>query len=237
MKKNKFLELQKHLGGSYEDAKIIADFINKLTPDWFEQYITDFFMQDQFWFHAVRNGGFNDKWIDVKAARTNEDWSRTFLIVQCKKWEAYHIKENDLAMFYGKVVDTARTHDCKIIFVATTWFTIWAKEFCEQKKIDYVDYKWLLEFNLEFPLDAWIKQMQHRSDKENYLEAFKSEEDRYTHGVPKLNQYVPKYWKFRKWKSPQEQGSGISEYNAMKLLFLAAGIFVWFCIFVFSIYR
>ncbi len=33
MRKEKFLEMQKHLGGSYEDAKIIADFINELTPD------------------------------------------------------------------------------------------------------------------------------------------------------------------------------------------------------------
>jgi hypothetical protein len=33
MKKERFLALQKHLGGSYTDAKIIANFINKLTPE------------------------------------------------------------------------------------------------------------------------------------------------------------------------------------------------------------
>lgn len=218
--------MQKHLGGSYEDAKIIADFINKLTPDWFEQYITDFFKQEQFWFHTVRNWGMDDKWIDIKAARTNQDWSRTFLIVQCKKWEAYHIKENDIAMFYGKVVDTARTHDCKIIFVATTWFTIWAKEFCEQKKIDYVDYKWLLEFNSEFPLDAWVNQMQSHSDKTKYLEEYKPEESKQISYASNINRYVPKFGKSKKWNSSKKQGNHALDNSTMKLLFSIIVLFV-----------
>jgi len=73
MKKEKFLEMQKHLGGSFDDAKVIANFINRLSPEGFEQYIADFFKQESYGFHTIRNGGMNDKGIDVKAARTNAD--------------------------------------------------------------------------------------------------------------------------------------------------------------------
>lgn len=223
MKREKFLELQKFLW-SYDNAKIVANFIDSLTPEGFEQYVTDFFKQSSYWFSAYRNGWFKDQWIDVKAVRLNSDGSRTYLIVQCKKWESYHITEWEVAKFYWKVVDVAREHDCKLIFVATTWLTPNAKAFCDQKGIDYVDYRQLLEFDSEYPLESWKREIRNRSDSAKFLVEWKpsinpilwkslksSVVDKSTYVPPKPysnNTNIPtnwvKYWEMNVSKKPKK---------------------------------
>ncbi|MDD2745129.1 MAG: restriction endonuclease [Candidatus Gracilibacteria bacterium] len=163
----------KSSGYSYQDTQIIASFIDRLKPDGFEQYVTDFFKQPKYGFSAYRIGGMNDKGIDVKAIRRNEDGTETYLIVQCKKWEALDIHKSHVAEFYGDVADIRHKHDCKLIFISTIRMTQPAKDFCDEHIIDYVDCNELLKFNAEYPLQDWIKQMRYYSDSDKYLNPWK----------------------------------------------------------------
>jgi hypothetical protein len=44
-----------------------------------------------------------------------------------------------------------------------------------------VDYRGLLEFNSEYPLDAWITQMQKNSDSSRYLAEYPLNETQTSH--------------------------------------------------------
>lgn len=164
MRDDWFEKLVSYLHGDYWKAKIICNFIEDLTPKGFEHYIADYYERIH-WFVTGVNGGMNDKGIDVKGGRKSEDGETEYLIVQCKKWnwwpkgqkDKYYIGENLIAQFYGKIADHKNSWKIRLVYATTKDVTPGAKIFCEEKGIELITYKELININNEMNLWEWIK--------------------------------------------------------------------------------
>lgn len=103
MRKADFMRLRRDLGGNYEDAKVVADFKERLTPDGFELYVKEFFSSERLGFSTRSNGGYNDRGVDVWGKKTLPDGTVHYVAVQCKKWRNQWIHKKDVSDFWGEV--------------------------------------------------------------------------------------------------------------------------------------
>lgn len=166
MRDDSFEKLLDFLLWNEENAKIICSFIDDLTADGFEYYISEYYKKIQ-GFTTTVTGGFDDKWIDVKGLRIDKKWEREHLIIQCKKWnwgpkwvrDKYYIWENLIAQFYGKVADHRNSWNIRLVYATTKDVTPGAKVFCKDKNIDLITFKELVDFNAKMNLKEWIESI------------------------------------------------------------------------------
>jgi len=166
MRDDSFEKLLDFLQWDENNANTICSFIDDLTSEGFEHYISEYYKKIHGFTTAV-TWGFNDKGMDVKWLRLNEKWEREHLIVQCKKWnwgpkwikDKYYIWENLIAQFYGKVADHKNSWNVRLVYATTKDVMPWAKIFCKEKDIELITYKELVEINREMNLKEWIEEI------------------------------------------------------------------------------
>lgn len=142
-----------------EKAQTVLNFRHKLTPLGFEMYIARFF-QEYGGFNTFQNGGYSDHGIDVKGIRTNEAGEPEYLIVQCKKWSVYPIREKDIAEFFGKIARYKFEYPNTYVVYATTGEkNIYAERFAEKNDIFLTDFSNLIEMQDEYPLDRFANEI------------------------------------------------------------------------------
>ena len=66
-------------------VRIITDFRTCLTSYGFEVYIADLFEQGEYNFRTVIGDGYDDRVMDVHGVRTEDDGTKTRLVVRCRK--------------------------------------------------------------------------------------------------------------------------------------------------------
>lgn len=138
-----------------EKVQIVLNFRHKLTPLWFEIYVSRFFRTYSS-FKTFQNGGFSDHGIDIKGIRTNQDWILEYLIVQCKKWSSWGIKEKDVAEFYGKVAGLKFQYpNTYLVYSTTGEINLYAQRFAQKNEIVLTDYSDLIEMQKEYPLNVF----------------------------------------------------------------------------------
>lgn len=119
----------------FANQKTLQDLRN-LTPTEFEQYTADLFRRLGFSTEAV--GGAYDGGIDVIATK---DGKKHY--IQCKKFINRQVSVGDVRNFYGAVVD--KLFDAKSYFITTNIFTLEAERFAQDKPMELIDGKRLME--------------------------------------------------------------------------------------------
>lgn len=185
MKDDSFEKLLDFLRGNEENANIVCSFIDDLTPEGFEHYISEYFQKIRK-FNTEVTWGFNDKGMDVKGWRIKENGEIEYLIIQCKKWwwwakglkDKYYIGENKISEWYGKVWDHRNSWNVHLVYATTKDVTQGGKTFCKEKNIELITYKELVEINREMNLNEWIENILNSDISDIEKEELISEEYR-----------------------------------------------------------
>lgn len=111
--------------------------LRQLSPDQFEQYIVELFRKLGYNTHHV--GGSYDGGIDVIAEKDGVKH-----LIQCKKFITSQVPVSAVRDFYGAIVD--HINNDKAFFITTNVFTLDAENFCEDKPIELIDGKKLMEY-------------------------------------------------------------------------------------------
>jgi Restriction endonuclease len=157
----------------YSDREILQRLKN-LKPDEFEEYIAHLF--SELGFNTEKVGGAYDGGIDVIAQK---DGLKNY--IQCKKFITSQVSVGDVRNFYGALVD--HLSESKGYFITTNKFTLDAEKFAEDKPIELIDGKHLLEY---------IRMAK----MENYADLNKKEDEKCPECGGKLIERNGKYGKF-----------------------------------------
>ena len=111
--------------------------LKSLSPDQFEDYISDLF--EQLGYSTKSVGGAYDGGVDVIAQKNGVAY-----YIQCKKFITSQVPVSAVRDFYGAIVDKLSTG--KGYFITTNFFTLEAEKFCEDKPIELIDGRKLMEY-------------------------------------------------------------------------------------------
>jgi restriction system protein len=121
----------------YFSSKNTLESLRSLTPDEFEEYITDLFRR--LGFKTEKVGGSHDGGIDVVVKKNN---LKSY--IQCKKFITREVTVHDVRDFYGAI--TGAFVKAKSYFITTNKFTLEAEKFCEDKPIELIDGQRLMQY-------------------------------------------------------------------------------------------
>lgn len=114
-----------------ERARKVFELKHSLTPHGFEKYI-EYFLKNIKGYKVTLNWDTYDfdNWIDLKWVKY-ENWKKSFVLIQCKKYSVKDITEDDIACFYWKIIDNIRElrDIIDVYFITTTKFTHKANKF------------------------------------------------------------------------------------------------------------
>lgn len=124
-----------------ERARKVFELKHSLTPHWFEKYI-EYFLKNIKGYKITLNWDTYDfdNWIDLKWIKY-KNWKKSFVLIQCKKYSVRDITEDDIACFYGKIIDNIRElrDVIDVYFITTTKFTHRAEKFGNDRKIELMN--------------------------------------------------------------------------------------------------
>jgi restriction system protein len=140
--------LKKSAARKFFGTKDSLQKIRSLTPGQFEEFIADLFLR--LGYSAETVGGSGDGGIDVVATK---DGIKHY--IQCKKFITQQVSVGAVRDFYGAITD--RLSDGKAFFITTNIFTLDAEKFAEDKPIELVDGKKLMEYVRMAGLESTIQ--------------------------------------------------------------------------------
>ena len=118
-------------------SKIKLEELRALTPNQFEEYITDLFRR--LGYITQKIGGRNDGGIDVIATKNGVKH-----YIQCKKYINRKVSIGDVRNFYGAMAD--KLNNAKGFFITTNIFTLEAEKFAEGKPLELIDGNKLMDY-------------------------------------------------------------------------------------------
>jgi restriction system protein len=120
----------------FKSRRTLED-LRRLRPDEFEEYIANLFQKMGYTTEKV--GGAYDGGIDVIAKKNGVTH-----YIQCKKFITRQVSVGDVRNFYGAIVD--KLSGAKAFFITTNIFTLEAEKFVEDKPIELIDGRKLMEY-------------------------------------------------------------------------------------------
>lgn len=130
----------------YDDIKTVEE-MKKLHWREFEKFIEYIFRKK--WFNAKARSWRNDWWIDVDAYL---NWKR--YVIQCKKWNTYYVRVQDIREFYWAVMSTSK--EAIWIFITTSHLSKEAKAFAYNNDIRIWD---------KYTLEKYVKEFKESNSK------------------------------------------------------------------------
>ena len=127
---------KKRSGGSWlTDGEIIGR-LRSMTPNEFEEFVAEMFSAMGYKTHVV--GGPGDGGVDIEMEKDGRQY-----LVQCKKFITQKVTPHDVRDFFGAMA--GRWNNAKGFFITTNMFTLAAERWAEDKPIELIDGKSLIE--------------------------------------------------------------------------------------------
>lgn len=158
-----------------EKARKLFTLKHSLSPHWFEKYIEYYFNKQKKWYTVKLNWKTYecDSWIDLKWVKY-ENFKNTIVVIQCKKYWIKDISEDQIAHFYGKVIDKVINawYEYELYYITTSKFTQKAIDFWKEKNIKMINFYDIYNLWEYYALESFKKDLIKEEWYEEYNKCF-----------------------------------------------------------------